>query len=144
MKSFPIRIEPLKSANTGENNFRNCPIKLKNKSKLQGSTYDFNPFPYWPMWVDSGNRLLDLPNWITCVASPIQISFNVITAGHKLFDVCKLSGLSYENYFCRFISASIVVLTGVHSSAIVEKTEHKTTSQVWSLFLLTTTEKNSN
>ena len=33
-------------------------------------TYDFNPFPYCPIWVDSGVRLADFPNWITLAASP--------------------------------------------------------------------------
>lgn len=43
------------------------------------SSYDFNPFPYCPIWVDSGERLLDFPNWITWVASP-----NIMFKSHKL------------------------------------------------------------
>lgn len=82
MKSFPIRMEPLKETRTFM--YKNINNELIGFQEKSNDTYDFNPFPYWPMWVDSGKRLLDLPNWMTWVASPIQNSSVVIIVVYEI------------------------------------------------------------
>lgn len=136
MKSFPIRMEPLKKTRI----FMYKKNKISRYVQLIGlwekchNTYDFNPFPYWPMWVDSGNRLLDLPNWMTCVASPIQNTSTVITVS------CMRCCWVEMHAFCGMNgSVFFALLTGVHSSAIVKKTQHKPASQIRSLLWLAIT-----
>lgn len=83
-----MRIEPLQRREkvfSIEFNFQNHDALT---TEMEESSYDFNPFPYCPIWVDSGERLLDFPNWITWVASP-NMNFQSHKLAEKLWNTRK-------------------------------------------------------
>lgn len=92
-------------------------------------SYDFSPFPYWPIWVDPGDLLFDFPNWMTCVASSNKKNmFNIYLRDTRY--------RTTENTFkhewnISYVSDNKVALTGVHSYTIIKKTEHVAAPQLW-------------